>query len=380
MPSSPSPEEGRGVYVHVPFCVHRCGYCDFVTYAGRDEARNPYVEALLAEAARRGGGRLETAFFGGGTPTHLGAARLARLVEGVLGCFDVAPDAEVTCEANPESFTPEVADALVAAGVGRVSLGVQSLVDAELEVMERAHDAAGAARAVEVARRAGIPRISLDLIYGLPGQDLASFRRSLEGALALEPGHLSLYALSLEPGAPWTRERPMHVGWEPDDDLQAEMMDLALARLRRAGFEAYEISNFARPGEESRHNLRYWRSQPVLGLGVGAWGLEAGVRTRNAASLEAYLEDQRASRGPFEVEHLDPEARRREAVVMRLRLAEGVARDQLGEGPEGAELAAALDRHVSHGLVEIGESGGTRVYKLTDRGRMLANTVMADIL
>lgn len=338
-----------------------------------------YLEALAAEARRRGGeapAGVETVFLGGGTPSLLGPERLERLLTRVLAPFRPLEAGEITCEANPESVTPELAATLVGLGVHRVSLGVQSFDDATLRVLERAHDAAGARGAVEVLRAAGLRRLSLDLIYGLPGQDLPAFAASLEAALALAPEHLSFYGLTLEPGSRWGREGPpVHLPL-PDDDLQADMYQAGLDRVRAAGYRAYELSNFALPGEECRHNLRYWRAQPVVGLGVGAWGYADGARPRNAASFEDYLRDQAAGRGPSPGEALDPPARGRERVVLGLRLEEGVDPD-LHQAPEDAARSrAVLERYRGFGLVEAEGS----LWRLTDRGRMLANEVMAELI
>lgn len=365
-----------GLYLHLPFCRHRCGYCDFVTWADRDLQQDPYLDALTHELARRARPEpVSTVFLGGGTPSLLGGERLAALLGVVRDHFTLRDDAEVTVECNPEGVTPELVAALRGAGVGRVSLGVQTFDPAELVTLERVHDAEGAARAMRTLEAGGVPLRSLDLIYGLPGQSLESWRASLARALELDPGHLSLYALTLEAGAPWTRQRTLG-DWQPDGDLQADMYEAALEDCRARGYEVYEISNLARPGHESRHNLRYWRGEEVLGFGVGAWGGRAGVRERNSASLEEYLADQRAGRGPFPVEALDPAAAARERLVLGLRLEEGADLERLFEPPDRAEPEAVLERFRGLGLTR--RRGA--VWSLTDRGRMLANTVMAELI
>lgn len=367
-----------GLYVHIPFCVHRCSYCDFVTWAGRQERVQEYLEALALEARRRSQefSGFETVFLGGGTPSLLGPEGLEDLFSRVLAPLEPQQAGEITCEANPESVTAELANRLVGLGVHRVSLGVQSFLDDELRVLERAHDARGASEALGVLRRAGIGRLSLDLIYGFPGQTVATWEESLERALELDPGHISFYGLTLEAGSTWGREGTPAGLSLPDGDLQADMYQLGLEKLRAAGYRGYEISNFARPGEECRHNLKYWRAEPVMGLGVGAWGYREGTRSRNAASFEEYLEDQRQGRDPRPGETLDAIEAAREEVMLRLRLEEGVRPEEIQSTPEVARSLGIMRKFRGYGLVED-DSG---YWRLTDRGRMLANEVMAELI
>ena len=376
-----------GLYVHIPFCVHRCAYCDFVTWADRQDATDTYLDSLAAEAARRVGEApdgVETVYLGGGTPSLLGPDRLTRLLTETLAPYGVADAAEVTVECNPESVTRELASALVAAGVDRVSLGVQSFDPEELVLLERAHDRAGAEEALAILRGEGIRRVSLDLIYGLPGQHPETFAASVTRALQLDPGHLSSYGLTVEPGSTWGREGTPARLVLPDGDAQADMYEGLLSDTRRAGYRAYEISSFCRPGEESRHNLKYWRGEPVIGLGVGAWGGAPGRdaagpawrRLRNSASLEAYREDQRQGRGPFVSEALSHTEVARERLMLGLRLDEGVDPAVAGDPTEVARAREVLGRYQALGLVEpVGA-----LWRLTDRGRMLANEVMAELL
>lgn len=372
------PAGTAGLYVHIPFCVHRCGYCDFVTYADKASRMDEYLGALGHEAARRAGEarELATVYLGGGTPSLLGPAGLARVFGTVVDRWPRGAGAEVSVESNPESVDRTWSEALVRHGATRVSLGAQSFDAGELALMERAHDAAAIGRAVETLRRAGIRSVSLDLIYGLPGAGVPTFMKSLEAALGLSPDHLSLYALTMETGSRWGREREALGLAEPDGDLQADMYEAATARLAAEGYRAYEISNFARPGHESRHNLRYWRGEPVLGLGVGAWGGECGRRVRNAADFETYLADQAHGRGPFPSETLDPVEAARERVVLRLRTADGVVPEDWQGAAEAARSRAVLERYRGLGLV----AGGEPVYSLTERGRMLAHVVMAELI
>ena len=262
------------LYVHIPFCETKCPYCDFNTYAGIEALIPAYVDALAHEIAQWGAllGRPElgSVFFGGGTPSYLPANDLLRLTGAIVDTFRLASGAEMTLEANPGDVTPEGATEWLRAGFNRVSIGVQSLDDGELLLLGRRHTAEQARGAVAVARRAGFGDLSVDLMFGLPHQSLATWERTLDGALALTPDHLSLYALTLE------METPMDVDVrsgrlpEPDPDLGAEMYQLAQSRLEGAGYGQYEISNWARPGHASRHNLTYWHNRPYLGVGPGA--------------------------------------------------------------------------------------------------------------
>lgn len=376
-----------GLYVHIPFCVHRCAYCDFVTWADRQDAVDTYLEALALEATRRAGEApegVETVYLGGGTPSLLGPERLTKLLGETLAPYGIARAVEVTVECNPESVTRELAAALVAAGVDRVSLGIQSFDPEELVLLERAHDRARAEEALAMLRGAGLPRVSLDLIYGLPGQHPETFASSVSRALELDPGHISSYGLTVEAGSTWGREGTPARLVLPDGDAHADMYEGLLASARAAGYRAYEISNFARPGEESRHNLKYWNSEPVIGLGVGAWGGAPGGdgegpawrRLRNSASLESYREDQRRGRGPFVTEELDRTELARERLMLGLRLDEGVDPLVMGDPAEVARARVVFGKYQALGLVQaVGAQ-----WRLTDRGRMLANEVMAELL
>jgi oxygen-independent coproporphyrinogen-3 oxidase len=369
---------GAGLYVHIPFCVHRCGYCDFVTWADRSPEVPAYLTALGAEARRRrfeveG---LETVFLGGGTPSLLGPDGLRRLLRQELAPLQPLKAREITCECNPESVNSALVEELLELGVNRVSLGVQSFLDHELETLERAHDAAVARSALELLRNAGMPRLSLDLIYGFPGQTLETWLHSLEIALELDPGHISFYGLTVEAGSRWGREGlPPELGL-PDGDLQADMYQLGLEAVRAVGYQGYEISNFSRPGLECLHNLKYWRCEPVLGLGVGAWGYREGVRVHNSASLSEYLKDQSQGRGPHDVTKLDFQTAARERVLLGLRLGEGVELEAHLEGEGLAHSLTVMEHFRGLGLVEV-DSGH---WRLTDRGRMLANEVMVEFL
>jgi oxygen-independent coproporphyrinogen-3 oxidase len=366
----------RHLYVHLPFCAHRCGYCDFVTVVGREDQHEAYVDALLAELRLERGllaeGRLETVFVGGGTPTFTRPAALARLLDAL------PPADEVTVEANPETVTPSLARLLRDRGINRVSLGAQSFAPHLLSTLERRAGPDAVRRAVYALRDASFDNVSLDLLYGVPGQSASDLERDLGEALALEPEHLSCYELEAKPG---TRFAHTH-----GDELvrQSEAMEDYFERVVRAltgaGYRWYETANFCRAPERAggrdlraRHNLAYWRGRDYLGLGIGAVSTVAGRRWRNRPALAGYLAAL-ATGGPprREVEHLAGEVRRRERVMLGLRLDEPLTLAGLEDALDGR----ALDRMERLGLAE--RRGAT--LRLTPRGRFLGGGVTADLL
>jgi oxygen-independent coproporphyrinogen-3 oxidase len=368
----------RHLYVHLPFCAHRCGYCDFVTVVGREGQHDAYVDALLTELALERGrgllgeGRLATVFLGGGTPTFTAPAALARLMEGL------PPADEVTIEANPETVTPALAELLRRHGVTRVSVGAQSFAPDVLATLERRAGTDAVRRAVYALRDASFDNISLDLIYGVPGQSPAQLQRDLEQALALEPEHLSCYELEAKPGTRFAHTY--------GDELvrQREAMEDYFERVVRtltsAGYRWYETANFCRAPERagvrdlrSAHNLAYWQGRDYLGLGIGAVSTVGGRRWRNAPKLGAYLAALgRDETPPRELEVLDHETRRREQVMLGLRLDEPLTL----AGLEDAVDAAGLERMERLGLAERRNG----ILALTSRGRFLGDGVTAELL
>ncbi len=290
---APATDDSIGLYVHIPFCETKCPYCDFNTYAGIEALVPKYVSALCSELTRWGellhSPRIGTVFFGGGTPSYLPAADIARIVATYHTAFDVVAGAEVTLEANPGDVTYEKVEAWLSSGFNRVSIGVQSFDDGLLKLLGRRHDAAQAIQALNTARSAGVSNISLDLMFGLPRQTLAQWRATLESAISLDTQHLSAYGLQLEPGTPLeasVRDREIP---EPDDDLAADMYVLAEGLLAQAGYVQYEISNWAKPGFQSHHNLAYWHCGPYLGTGPGAHSSLFGLRFWNMKSPRGYI-------------------------------------------------------------------------------------------
>jgi oxygen-independent coproporphyrinogen-3 oxidase len=366
----------RHVYVHLPFCAHRCGYCDFVTVTGREEQHAAYVDALLAELAQERellADEVETVFLGGGTPTLTALPELVRLLEGLPRA------AEVTVEANPETVTPELARALRGAGVTRVSLGAQTFRPHLLETLERRATPDVVRRAFHTLRDASFANISLDLIYGIPGQSAADLDSDLGDALALGPEHLSCYELEAKPGTRFTHAHGAEL--ERQADAMEDYFERVVTGLTAAGHRWYETANFCRAeaGRDlrSRHNLAYWLGRDYLGIGVGAVSTIESRRWRNTPRLARYLGAlARGERPERELEPLGDDVRRRERVMLGLRLDEPLALD---EALSAALDPAGLDRMERLGLaVRRGEPGGTLA--LTERGRFLGGGVTAELL
>jgi putative oxygen-independent coproporphyrinogen III oxidase len=353
-----------GVYVHIPFCAHRCDYCDFATWTDRAHLIDEYVDACIADLERRDAPAATSVFFGGGTPSLIPGAQLARM----LAAIKLAPDAEVTVECNPDSVDEEKFAAYRAAGVNRVSIGVQSMATHVLAALNRTHDPENVARAVELARDAGFTRLNLDLIYGTPGETLADWERTVACALALRPDHISAYALTVEPATP-LGQRVAAGAAAPDDDLQADAYAIADDAFSASGMEWYEISNWARPGEECRHNLLYWTEGEYLGIGCAAHGHTGGRRWWNVRTPERYIAAIREGRSPEAGgEELDDGTRAEEAFALALRTRGGTPFASAGRIVV-SELEAA-------GLVTVADQ---RVL-LTRRGRLLASDVTARLL
>jgi putative oxygen-independent coproporphyrinogen III oxidase len=369
----------RHLYVHLPFCAHRCGYCDFVTVVGRQGHHASYVDALLTELELERhvlADEVETVFLGGGTPTFTGLGELERLLAAL-------PRArELTVEANPETVTPEVAALLRRNGVNRVSLGAQSFQRPLLEVLERAAKPDDVRRAVYRLRDAGFDNISLDLIYGIPGQSAADLEADLAEALALEPEHLSCYELEAKPGTRFTVAHGDELARQTD--AMEGYFEQVVDTLTAAGYRWYETANLCLDGARAggrdlraQHNLGYWRGRDYLGLGIGAVSTVAGERRRNVPSLPRYLAALPAGEAPpREIEPIDGDTHLRELLLLGLRLDEPVAVAEV----RGALDEEALERLVSGGLVERSVNGRGEELLLTRRGRFLGGAVTAELL
>ncbi len=368
--------EPLALYIHWPFCVSKCPYCDFNSHVRESVDQAQWREALLKDLAWEAeawpGGPLASIFFGGGTPSLMEPATVAALIEAAQGHWGLAPDVEITLEANPSSVEAARFADLAAAGVNRVSLGLQSLDDQALRFLGRAHDCAEGQSALETAQNC-FGRVSFDLIYALPGQSEADWAAELGRALGFGTGHISLYQLTIEPG---TRFAAMAARGElaaRDPDEAAALYELTQAMTADAGLPAYEISNHARPGEESRHNLVYWRYRPYLGVGPGAHGRRGGAATQRHRKPENWLAAlERNGHGVSEETVLSGEEQATEALLMGLRLSEGVEI----EAVESRLDIGAVERLQGHGL--LARKGGRLVVR--PAGRLLLDAILAEIV
>lgn len=368
-----------GCYVHIPFCVRKCAYCDFNSYSGYTESHIArYVAALTQEIHLTSpSSPVDTIFFGGGTPTAIPAEDEAALLRAVLETLPVTADAEITTEANPGTMDVQHLEVLRAAGFNRISFGVQSFDPGLLKTLDRIHSADEAKNAIRAARSAGFENVSLDLMFALPRQTLAQWRDTLDQALALETDHLSLYSLIVEEGTGFYTLQQKGRLPLPDEDTAAEMYQMALDAAKSAGYAQYEISNFDRPGRESRHNLHYWRNEPYYGFGCGAAAYLGGARRMNIKSPGGYADTIEAGGDlTLSSEHLSPEETMAETMMLGLRLTqEGVHCrrfcERFGVDPRqtfAPEIAAFTDR----GLLEV---AGEQI-RLTPQGVFLASEVM----
>lgn len=390
-----------GLYIHAPFCAAKCAYCDFYSFEGSEEAMDAYTDALIRELDAWGASgalRADTVYFGGGTPSLLGGRRLARILERAAVRFSLPAGAEVTLEANPADQLGPTLEAARRAGVNRLSLGVQSGVPSELAALGRRHSLCDAARTAEDAARAGIDNLSVDLMLAIPGQTMDSLGASIEFLAGLLPAHVSAYLLKIEEGTPFFHRRDSLL--LPDEDTAADLYLAAVRELEGRGWRQYEISNFARPGRESRHNLKYWNAAPYLGLGPSAHSFLEGVRFYYPRDVKAYLDGgpdrdrvlerlgrvgvagSAGSAGPagpvpplYEGEGGSPA----EYAMLRFRLAEGLDfrlfRQKYGR-PPADELFNRAARYVRAGYMRLNEKG----LCLTPSGFLLSNPILADLL
>jgi oxygen-independent coproporphyrinogen-3 oxidase len=362
-------KEPLGLYVHIPFCHARCGYCDFVTFTGKDDQRTDYVAALCREVEMYAGRALSTIFFGGGTPSVLEPVHIQTLFNAFQKHFIVDPSAEITLEANPESITLEKLQAWKSVGINRLSIGLQAYDNDQLKAMGRLHTVEQFEQAYRLARSAGFSNVSIDLIYGFSGQTLEAWQQTLQSTAALQSEHISLYALAVEEHTPFGAQ-----GVQVDPDLQASMYAFARDFLGEKGYGQYEISNFAKPGKECRHNLIYWRGQDYLGLGVGAVGCADGVRWENQKNLAPYFKDIRAGRLPRKSEEiLDTPTRKFERLMLGLRLREGFA-----WGPEeNLDWVKERSRLLHQGQLEEVKPG---IWRIPDNYIALTNQILLPFL
>ena len=388
--------EPLSLYLHIPFCTAKCGYCDFNSYAGQEHLVPSYTATLVHEAqlwrSATAGRPVTTVFFGGGTPSLLPLEDFGTLMDGMREAFDIVPDAELSLESNPGSIDEPYLRGLREQGLNRLSIGVQSFHDDELKALDRIHSAEDAKTAFRAARAAGFDNVNVDLIFGLPEQPLERWQASVEEALKLGAEHLSLYALQVEEGTPLARSVARGKTPAPDPDMQADQYEWTQERLAKAGYEHYELSNWALPGYRCRHNLTYWRCGDYLGLGAGAHSYLNGVRFAVAALPTQYLslveeswaaaqegDGNTSMRQVVSGETPSPELTMSDTLILGLRLLEGVSLAGFKQRFEVGALEAfgeRLQSSVDDGLVEVADE----CLRLTERGRLLGNEVFARLL
>lgn len=374
-----------GAYLHVPFCFHKCHYCDFYSIVDRLDRQEAFTDRLIAEmqaAAEWVRVPLDTVFVGGGTPTLLKPQLWEQLLTAMTVSLPLVGGGEFTVEANPETVTDELAAILVAGGVNRVSIGAQSFDLDHLKTLERWHQPANVSRSIDILRKAGIPNINLDLIFGIPGQTVTQWQRDLEAAIALKPDHVSCYGLMYESNTPLTRRMQSGEIKPVDQDIEAAMYESTIDLLGEAGYEHYEISNWSRGSEATRcrHNLLYWHNRNWLALGPSASGHCHGLRWKNVARLGDYLASSPLP-AIVDVEYVDKSTRAGESFMLGLRLIDGLTNADVKlllarSGDREPLRASAIKRHADAGLLE--ERGGR--LRLTRRGLLLANSVLVDLV
>lgn len=367
-----------GIYIHIPFCLKKCDYCDFCSFVGKSRE---YMSRYAAELCRRieaagrtaDGYTVDTVYFGGGTPSLMSAEDIKRILDAVRSCFDVADGAEITLECNPATADEKYFREIRGLGVNRISMGMQSAIDSELKLLGRAHNREEFLRCFADARAAGFDNVSVDLMYGIPNQTMESLAESAALLVLLSPEHISAYGLMIEDGTPFARRiDELRVA---DDDGQAEMYTYLCDALRRAGYERYEISNFSRKGKESRHNTRYWLGSEYLGFGVAAHSYFGGERYGNSRDIDAFMDGGDIC---CEREVIDGDEMRREYVMLRMRMREGIstrdyeerfAKDFWTDFPQARDW-------ISQGFMTWCDGK----VALTDKGALVSNTLLSDML
>ena len=386
------------LYVHIPFCLSKCNYCDFNTYEGIETLIPSFIDALTKEIAlwgqRLGHPEISTVFFGGGTPSYLPAGSITRLLDVIRDSLQLEGDAEITLEANPDDLTGEKAGAWTDAGFNRISIGVQSFDDGILAALSRRHSAAAACDAVKSARAGGFRNINIDLMFGLPNQSLDQWRKSLSRAVDIDTEHFSLYGLQLEPGTPLHRDVQIGRSPTPSDDLAADMYEMAMDMLAQAGYEHYEISNWAKPGFRSQHNSAYWLNLPYLGVGPGAHSSLNGRRFANMKSPRGYIramenigfdtvvETAEINEGDFAIDFMEvtsPSTAISETMMLGMRLAEGISKSEF-RGRFNASIDDLFGAEIKYLMdAKLIETQGESIV-LTRRGKMLGNSVFEQFL
>lgn len=372
-----------GIYVHIPFCRSKCQYCDFYSLAdARERLMDEYLHSICLHVKEAGplapGYRVDTVYFGGGTPSFFGSEGIAAIMNTIRKYFDVDGNAEITFEANPDSVTPRLLRRLRAEGFNRVSLGIQSDDDAVLRTIGRPHTYRQAQRAVEEIRKAGFKNLSVDLMYGLPGQTLEGWVHTVENVMKLAPEHISCYGLKLEEGTPLYQQQDQYD--LPDDDLQADMYLAAVEKLRQKDYRQYEISNFARKGMASKHNLKYWNGGEYLGFGPDASSDFAGCRFSAVRDIRAYISGITAGGQVLrESQTIQSRERAGEYLMLRLRTTAGISREEYEKKYllSFEPLEKILELACRHHLAQHNGHGG---YRLTPEGFLVSNSILTDLL
>ena len=371
-----------GIYIHIPFCKQRCTYCAFYSTTLYN-IRERYVNALCKEIALRkeyaGCTPIETIYFGGGTPSTLTTEQLQRICATVYATHSVSPTAEVTIECNPDDLTPDFLAQLKALPFNRISMGVQSFNDTQLKRLGRSHNADKARQAVKNAREAGYDNISIDLIFALPGSTITQWEHDLESAIALRPDHLSAYNLTYEEGTPLHRALERGDFAELSEEENVEQFQMLIAKLKEAGYNHYEISNFALPGRESRHNSSYWNDIPYIGCGAAAHSYNGTSRQWNIADVQEYIKGIECCAPNFEIEHLSEEERYNDTILTRLRTAKGIPLEWIKQ-----KFCDRLNRHIQRAAekeIALGNLKEENGYlSLTEKGIFISDTVIRELI
>lgn len=364
-----------GLYIHIPFCKSKCHYCDFVSFAGREYLMEAYTDRLIKEMRSFKGRLFDTVYLGGGTPSCLPAKLAGRLFDAIHACFSIAPDAEMTCEMNPDSVTREYLQCVRQAGFNRISLGMQSHDDRLLRALGRVHSASDTSRSAALCRNEGFININLDLMFGIPGQTVHDVVQAIETAAALGAAHISCYSLSVEEGTPFHADISGGLLTLPDEDTERDMYDQAVQALGALGFKPYEISNFAQAGCACRHNIGYWRQKPYLGVGLAAHSYENAARTANTAVLEDYLQGVTV----VSREIINAAESRFETLMLGLRMTDGVPLDVFLK-MHGVTLEDVYGKKIKllaeKGLLILADGA----LKLTRRGMEVQNAVLTELM
>lgn len=357
-----------GIYIHIPFCIKKCAYCDFLSFSAEDKVRREYVKALVSQIEKSGGGAVDSIFIGGGTPSVLESGDVLKIMEAVQRKFELDKNCEITIEINPATVTEEKLVSYKKAGINRISMGVQSFSDDELKGLGRLHTASQAEESFKLLRKCGFSNINLDLMFAIPNQSIESFKKSLEHAVMLSPEHISAYSLIIEEGTPFYEMEKCGQIQEADEDLYEKMFALAKSFLEKNGYMRYEISNFSKKGFESRHNLKYWNGEDYLGFGLGAVGFLKNTRYENTKKLKEYFEGKEPEKTTLSKEELISEY-----IITGLRKTEGINLEEFKEKFETDFLKTYdIQKYISGGFMEI-KNG--RIF-FTEDGIKVSNEIL----